>query len=147
MRILHYTESMEKPTNENQDAQKTEHSALSDVGDKTNAKLHSLENQFVSLSSQRQLSFIIGALFLLSAFTGGLGFLIALGLGVLMIFQGVSGKMLLNDFLDKMDQKHKKWLVPGLIGAVALTLIISMVMGWTQGSATDNPRAQHYQQR
>lgn len=141
--------STENPdSNQNQEpAAEAKHSALNDVGEKANAKLHSLENQFVSLSSQRQLSFIIGAVFLLSAFTGGLGFLIALGLGVLMIFQGLTGKMILNDFLDKMDQKHKKWLVPGLIGTAVLIMIISVIMGFSQGSSSDDPRAQYYQQR
>ena len=141
--------STENPEpNQNSETEEKHHSALNDVGDKASAKLHSLENQFVSLSSQRQLSFILGALFLLSAFTGGLGFLMALGIGVLLIFQGLSGKMILNDFLDKMDQKHKKWLVPGLIGAAVLIMIASVVMGISQGNSEDkDPRLQYYQQQ
>ena len=106
-------------------------SPLEEVTDKASAKLHSLENQFVSLSSQRQLNFILGALFLLSALTGGIGILIALFLGVLLIFQGVTGNMVLNNFLDTMDQKHKKWLVPGFLGALVLFMILSILMGFS----------------
>ena len=56
--------------------------------------------------------------------------------------------MILNDFLDTMDQKHKKWLVPGFIGAIALIMIIAIVMGFVQsGDSNQDPRLQYYQSR
>lgn len=96
-------------------------------------KLHNLEDQFVSLSSQRQLNFVLGSLILIAALVGPAGLLISLVIGTLMIMQAATGNMILNNWFDTMDTKHKKWLIPGLVGFVALMIIAYLVIGVTGG--------------
>jgi hypothetical protein len=100
------------------------------VGDKAQAKLHSIENNFVSLSSQRQLNLILGSLILISALTGGLGIFVSLILGTLMIVQAVTGNMILNDFIDTMDERHKKWFIPLLFGVLVFIVLAYLVIGF-----------------
>jgi len=106
-----------------------EETRIHKAGEKAQEQLHSLEDKFVSLSSQRQLNFILGSLLLIAAFTAGLGVLITLILGSLMIFQALSGNMVFNNFFDTMDQKHKKWLIPGLIGLLTVIFIAYVIIG------------------
>ena len=108
---------------------------LHQVTDKAHAQLNALEDQFVSLSSQRQLNFILGTLVLLAAFTGDFGMLISLILGTLMIVQAATGNMIMNDFFDKMDHKHKRWLIPGLIGLIVFILLAYIIIGLTGGES------------
>jgi uncharacterized membrane protein YeaQ/YmgE (transglycosylase-associated protein family) len=101
------------------------------VTDKAQAKLNKLEDQFISLSSQRQLNFILGSLILLAAFTSSLGMLISIILGTFMVVQAVTGNMIMNEFFDQMDQKHKRWMIPALIGITVAIIIAYLVMGLT----------------
>lgn len=100
------------------------------VTEKAQAKLYNMENSFVSLSSQRQLNFILGSLIIVAALTAAFGMLISLILGTLMIVQAVTGNMLLNNFFDKMDQKQKKWIIPGLIGVATFIFIAYLIIGF-----------------
>ena len=98
-------------------------------------KLNSLENQFVSLSSQRQLNLILGSLILISALIGVAGILISLVLGTLMIIQAATGNMIMNDFFDSLDTKYKKGLVPVLFCIIALIVVAYLVIGFTASPA------------
>ncbi len=100
------------------------------VSEKAQAQLHNMENSFVSLSSQRQLNFILGSLIIIAALTAAFGMLISIILGTFMIVQAVTGNMLLNDFFDKMDQQQKKWLIPALIGIAAFIFIAYIIIGF-----------------
>lgn len=112
---------------------KATESKLHQASGKAQERLHNLENQFVSLSSQRQLNFVLGSLLIISALTAGFGMLISLILGTLMIVQAATGNMILNNFFDSMDAKHKKWLIPGLIGIIAFIFIAYLFIGLTAG--------------
>ncbi|NCP67900.1 hypothetical protein GW756_03885 [bacterium] len=100
------------------------------VSEQAQTKLHNMEDSFISLSSQRQLNFILGSLIIIAALTAAFGMLISILLGTLMIVQAVTGNMLLNDFFDKMDQKQKRWLIPALIGVVAFIFIAYIIIGF-----------------
>lgn len=104
-------------------------SKLHQAGEKAQAGLHTLEDKFVSLSSQRQLNFILGSLLLIAALTASFGMLISILLGTLMIVQAATGNMILNNFFDKMNQQHKKWLIPGLIGVLTFIFIAYVIIG------------------
>jgi len=104
--------------------------AIHQVGERAQAKLHSIESNFVSLSSQRQLNVIIGSLIIIAALTAGFGMLVSIILGTLMVVQGVTGNMILNNFIDTMDERHKKWFIPILFGIIALILLAYLVIGF-----------------
>lgn len=106
-----------------------EESKLHQASEKAQAGLHTLEDKFVSLSSQRQLNFILGSLILIAALTASFGMLISILLGTLMIVQAATGNMILNNFFDKMNQQHKKWLIPGLIGVLAFIFVAYVIIG------------------
>lgn len=106
-----------------------EESKLHQASEKAQAGLHTLEDRFVSLSSQRQLNFILGSLLLIAALTASFGMLISILLGTLMIVQAATGNMILNNFFDKMNQQHKKWLIPGLIGVLAFIFVAYVIIG------------------
>lgn len=109
--------------------------ALDKVKDKAQAKLHSVEDNFISLSSQRQINLICGALLIIAALTAGLGVLITLVLGTLMIFQALTGNMILNDFIDTMDEKHKRYFVPILFGVIVVIVLAYIVYGFIGAGA------------
>jgi uncharacterized membrane protein YeaQ/YmgE (transglycosylase-associated protein family) len=105
-------------------------SRLHNVGEKAQNKLHRMEDSFVSLSSQRQLNFILGSLIIIAALTAAFGMLISIILGTFMIVQAVTGNMLMNDFFDKMDQQQKKWLIPALIGIATFIFVAYIIIGF-----------------
>ncbi len=110
--------------------QATETSAMQKVGARAQAKLESVENNFVSLNSQRQLNLIFGSLIVISALTGGFGMLISIILGTFMIIQAVTGNMLLNDFIDSIENRHKKYFIPVLFTVIALIVISYLAIGF-----------------
>lgn len=104
--------------------------AVNTVSQKAQARLHSIEDNFVSLSSQRQLNLIFGSLILIAALTAGFGMLISLVLGTLMVVQAVTGNMILNDFIDTMDERHKKWFIPILFGITIAIILGYLIIGF-----------------
>ena len=50
-----------------------------------------------------------------------------------MIVQAATGNMIMNDWFDSLDQKHKKWMIPALFGLVAFIILAYVVIGLTGG--------------
>lgn len=78
--------------------------------EKVTQQAQKIEKNFIALAPQRQLYVILGIILLISLLFSALGKILILIVAIAMIFSGVSGKMILNDWIGQSpwNKKTKK---------------------------------------